>query len=85
MKLKSNPHRVWQLFQIRSFVNNAKDSVGGVIGWNYLSYSMQDALISTEVLRIVLANDHDSLPIQSIRCLYQDMREVAGLNETQEA
>lgn len=85
MKLKPNQHRVWQLSQVRNFVSRTKDSVGGVLGWDYLSYSMQDALISTEVLRIVLANGHESLPVESIRCLYQDMREVAGLNETQEA
>ena len=85
MKLKPNQHRIWNLQQIRNFVKSAQESVGGVLGWHYLSDQMQSAVIANAVVSIVLVNHHDSLPVESIRCLFDDMREVAGLKENQEA
>lgn len=84
MKLKPNPHRIWNLSQVRNFVKSAQESVGGVLGWHYLSDRMQSAVIANEVISIVFVNDHQSLPVESIRCLFDDMREVAGLNGNQE-
>lgn len=83
MKLKSNPHRKWNTTQVRHFVDMAQESIGGVLGWSYLSHDMRDAVIANKVLTIIIANDADSISTQAIECLYMDMREVAGLNEEQ--
>ena len=84
MKLKINQHRIWSLYHVRNFVESAQKSVGGVLGWDYLSDQMQSAVIANEVISIVFANHNQSLPVESIRCLFHDMKQVAGLNQTQE-
>ena len=80
MKLPKNEHRIWQLSQIRHFVDKIISSVGGTAGWEYLSYGMKSALISQEVLWIVRSTARDNImPIASIDCLWNDMMRVAEL------
>ena len=84
MKLPNNEHRIWNLRQVTNFVEKAQESVGGMLGWSYLSYDMQRAKISEEVLRILFINDRDSINTLSANCLYMDMMRVSGLINDQE-
>ena len=80
MKLPKNEHRIWQLSQIRNFVDKIISSVGGRSGWEYLSYGMKSALVSQEVLWIIRSTARDNvMPIVSVDCLYMDMMRVADL------
>lgn len=84
MKLTINKHRIWNLRQVNNFVEKTQESVGGILGWSYLSHDMQRAKIADEVLRILFINDRDNINTLSARCLYMDMMRVAGLINDQE-
>lgn len=79
MKLPDNENRIWDAKLVKNFVDKAQESVGGILGWSYLSGDMQRAKIADEVLRILLINDRDNIPTLSVRCLYMDMMRIAGL------
>lgn len=79
MKLPANENRIWNARQVGNFVDKVQESVGGILGWSYLSYDMQRAKIADEVLHIIFLIDRDNIPTLSAYCLYMDMLRVSGL------
>lgn len=81
---KKYPDCQWDLQQIRSFVENAKDRVG-VAGWRFLSKEMREGLIAEEVLKTLFANaradSDEGVKVAWFRDLYNAMRIEAGLIE----
>lgn len=78
MRLPPNPERLWSTPAVRSFVQQAKDSVGES-GWRYLSVEMREALIAKKALSVAMGLERGEVPCAGIGCLYRDMLRVAGL------
>ena len=78
-KLPKNDARLWELAQIRDFVKQVKQRVGGEMGWEYLSRQMQEALIAEKALTIAVGLERGEIPCAAIACLRRDMAQVAGL------
>lgn len=81
IKLPANDNRLWQLAQVREFVKQVKERVGGEMGFSFLSRQMQEALIAEKALYIVTGLERGDIPCAAIGCLNRDMRLVAGLND----
>lgn len=77
--LPKNPARLWGTPQVRDFIKQAKQRVGGDLGWGYLSTQMQEALLDQQTLRIVTGLARGEIPCAAIACLRSDMLLVAGL------
>ena len=80
IRLVDNENRLWNIQQVRMFVEQLKARVGEA-GWQYLSHEMRDALVSQHALRVVMGLERGEVPCASIGCLYRDMLLVAGLIE----
>jgi hypothetical protein len=80
-KLPANDDRLWSLAQVKDFVKQAKQRVGGEMGWEYISRQMREAAIAQQALYIVTGIERGEVPCAAIGCLHRDMREIAGLNE----
>lgn len=80
-KLPPNDARLWQYAQVKDFVRQVKDRVGGEMGWSYLSRQMQEALIAEKALHIVTGLERGDIPCAAIGCLRRDMIAVAGLED----
>ena len=79
MKLPASDARLWELSQVKDFVKQVKQRVGGDMGWQYLSPQMQEALIAEKALVIVIGLERGEIPCAAIACLRRDMARVAGL------
>lgn len=79
IKLPANASRLWELTQVKMFVKQVKDRVGGEMGWEFLSYQMREALIAQKALHIVAGLERGDIPCASVGCLNRDMMLVAGL------
>lgn len=80
-KLPENANRLWGIEQVREFVKQVKQRVGGDMGFSYLSRQMQEALIAEKALMIVTGLERGDIPCAAIGCLRRDMVLVAGINE----
>lgn len=80
-KLPPSDTRLWGIDQVREFVKQTKQRVGGDMGWEYLSRQMQEALIAEKALSIVTGLERGEIPCAAIGCLRRDMILVAGINE----
>lgn len=81
IKLPANDNRLWNIEQVREFVKQVKQRVGGDLGWEYLSRQMREAMIAEKALYIVMGLERGDIPCAAIGCLSRDMRLVAGLND----
>ena len=77
-RLQPNPDRLWDLAQVRLFVNQARDRVGDA-GWRFISNEMREALIDSTCLSVVAGSARGGIPCAAAHCLRFDMRTVAGL------
>lgn len=80
-KLPANDARLWGIEQVREFVKQVKQRVGGDLGWDYLSRQMREAVIAEKALYIVTGLERGDIPCAAIGCLNRDMRLLAGINE----
>lgn len=80
-KLPENQARLWEITQVREFVRQVKQRVGGDMGWDYLSRQMQEALIAEKALYVVTGLERGEIPCAAIGCLRRDMALVAGITE----
>lgn len=78
-KLPKNDARLWERPMVKEFVRQAKERVGGEMGWAYLSRQMQEALIAEKALHVVTGIERGEIPCAAIGCLRRDMLIVAGL------
>lgn len=83
IKLPENPARLWGLPQVREFVKQVKQRVGGEMGWDFLSRQIQEALIAEKALYIVAGLERGEVPCAAIGCLRRDMAIVAGLMDAE--
>ena len=80
-QLTPNPARLWDLPQVRDFVKQTQQRVGGALGWQYLSLQMREALIAEKALQVVAGLERGEVPCAAIGCLHRDMALLAGLRD----
>jgi hypothetical protein len=66
---------MWDKDQIKQFVKMAKNRVGS--GWELLGPELQKALIAEEALSVVRSQMRETVSVQAIEQLYNDMLETA--------
>lgn len=78
-KLPPNQARLWDHAQVRDFVRQVKQRIGGDLAWGYLSIPMREALIAEKALHTVVGLERGDIACAAIACLRRDMAHVAGL------